>query len=322
MAVDARPQGPGGSTLLPSGRQYDLALGGQRAVVVEVGGAIREYEVDGRPVFEHFPVDAMADGAHGAVLVPWPNRLDGGRYTWDGEDLQLALTEPATGNAIHGLLRWRSWSPVDVAADRVVLGHRIHPMPGYPFALDVLVDHRLTGDGLVVATTATNVGNRPCPYGAGHHPYLSPGSADAAGTPALIDDCTLVLPARTRITTDERGLPTGLEDVGGTPYEFRAGTLLGTLPVDSAFTDLDRDDAGRARARLAGPDGRTAELWADRHHPYLQVFSGDTRAPDRRRHALACEPMTCPPNAFATGTDVIRLEPGESVTTTWGARLT
>jgi aldose 1-epimerase len=31
--------------------------------------------------------------------------------------------------------------------------------------------------------------------------------------------------------------------------------------------------------------------------------------------------MTCPPNAFASGEDLIRLEPGESVTTSWGALL-
>jgi aldose 1-epimerase len=254
-------------------------------------------------------------------LVPWPNRLDDGRYSFDGQDLRVALTEPEKGNAIHGLLRWVAWTPVEVAADRVVLGHRIHPMPGYPFLLDVLVDYRLTDEGLVVATTATNLGDRACPYGAGQHPYLSPGAPGEAGTPLTIDDCTLTLPARTRLPSDERGLPTAPEDVAGTPYDFGAGRSIGTLQIDSAFTDLDRDEEGRAWVRLTGPDGRTAELWADRHHPYLQVYTGDTLAPGRRRQGLACEPMTCPPNAFATGTDVIRLEPGDSVTTRWGTRL-
>ena len=28
--------------------------------------------------------------------------------------------------------------------------------------------------------------------------------------------------------------------------------------------------------------------------------------------------MTCPPNAFATGVDVIRLEPGSTWSGTWG----
>jgi galactose mutarotase-like enzyme len=49
-------------------------------VVVEVGGGIRVYEVEGRPVFDPYPIHAMADGAHGTPLVPWPNRLRDGRY--------------------------------------------------------------------------------------------------------------------------------------------------------------------------------------------------------------------------------------------------
>ena len=48
------------------------------------------------------------------------------------------------------------------------------------------------------------------------------------------------------------------------------------------------------------------------------MFTGDTLAPGHRRRAVAVEPMTCPPNAFVTGTDLLILEPGETVTHTWG----
>ena len=51
----------------------------------------------------------LCDGAHGAPLIPWPNRLADGRYSFDGADHQLALTEPERHNAIHGLMRWRPW---------------------------------------------------------------------------------------------------------------------------------------------------------------------------------------------------------------------
>jgi aldose 1-epimerase len=318
MGVDQRGVRSLRAVTPPSGHQFRLQSGGQRATVVEVGGAIREYEVDGRPVLDPFPVGAMADGAHGTPLLPWPNRLDGGRYRFNGIDHQLALTEPEKGNAIHGLMRWRSWRPIELSGDHVALGDRIHPMPGYPFTLDVVVEYRLGASGLEVATTATNVGDMPCPYGAGHHPYLSPGHAVGASP---IDGCLLSLDAATRITTDDRGLPQGSEDVCGTPLDFRGGKQLGSLQVDSAFTNLRRDHLGRAWARLAGTDGRTAALWVDHHYPYLEIFTGDTLAPNRRRHGVGCEPMTCPPNAFATGTGVIVLEPAESVTTTWGAQL-
>jgi len=131
------------------------------------------------------------------------------------------------------------------------------PLQGYPFALDVLIDYRLTDDGLSVTTTATNVGDHPCPYGCGQHPYLSPGAG-------LIDDCTLHLAADTRIVTDpNRELPVGTEPVGGTPHNFRAGKTLNDLKVDYAFTSLTRDAEDRAWVRLTGIDGRVAELWVD-----------------------------------------------------------
>ena len=38
--------------------------------------------------------------------MPWPNRITDGQYERDGRSQQLALTEPARHNAIHGLVRW------------------------------------------------------------------------------------------------------------------------------------------------------------------------------------------------------------------------
>ncbi len=166
-----------------------------------------------------------------------------------------------------------------------------------------------------MATTATNVGDHPCPYGAGQHPYLSPGEG-------LVDDCTVTLEAATRIATDpERQLPVGRESVDGTAFDFRGGRRLGDLHVDFAFTDLTRDSDGRAWVRLHCPDGSTAETWVDGHYPIVELYTADTLEASRRRRGLGTEPMTCPPNAFQTGESVIHLAPGEAITTMWGARL-
>ncbi len=299
----------------PSGEQYEIRNGSQRATVVEVGGGIREYVVGERPVLDPHPVDAMCDGAHGVPLIPWPNRLADGRYRFDGADYTVALTEPAKHNAIHGFLRWRSWHAVEHGPSRVVMGTRLHPLMGYPFALDVRVSYELGDGGLMVATTATNVGDGPCPYGAGQHPYLSPGTG-------RIDGCTLELDAATRILTDnERQLPTGQAPVEGTDFDFRTGKRLGAQKLDAPFTDLTRDREGRAWARLTAPDCSRAELWVDEHYPIIEIYTGDTLSPARRRLGLGTEPMTCPPNAFQSGERLIRLAPGQSQTTTWGARL-
>lgn len=299
----------------PSGRQYKIRYGDHVAVVVEVGGGVREYRVGDRSVLDPYPRDAMCDGAHGAPLVPWPNRLADGRYRFDGVDYQVAITEPDKANAIHGLLRWRCLDAVRQDSNQVTMGTRLHPLTGYPFLLDVAVDYVLDQQGLTVTTTATNRGEQTCPYGCGQHPYLSPGGG-------LIDDAVLSFSADTRIVTDSRRqLPTRTEPVAGGCFDFSQGRRLGDQRIDFAFTDLARDDAGRAWVRLDGPDGRRTELWVDSSYPIVELFTGDTLAPHRRRQGLGAEPMTCPPNAFQSGEGVHRLAPGQSITTRWGARL-
>ncbi len=301
--------------MIPSGEQFTISFGDQAATIVEVGGGIRTYEVAGRAVLHPYDADQMCDGAHGSPLVPWPNRLADGRYTFSGTDHQVALTEPEKNNAIHGFLRWRSWHCVRHDDAAVTMETRLHPLRGYPFGLHMAITYELSDAGLTVNAEATNIGEMPLPYGYGQHPYLSPGD----GT---IDDAILQFEAGVRIVTDtQRQLPTGEEAVEGTQFDFHDPRKLGATAIDFAFHDLVRDDFGRAWVRLTGSDGRTTAIWVDESIDYLELYTADTLAPQRRRRGLGVEPMTCPPNALATGDSVIRLEPGESTVATWGALL-
>ncbi len=116
----------------PSGEQFEIVHGEQRASIVEVGGGIRSYAHGARDVLEPYPLEKICDGAHGAVLVPWPNRLGDGSYEFDGQSHQLELNEPEKRNAIHGLLRWLPWRAVEREADRVVVAARDPPAAGLP----------------------------------------------------------------------------------------------------------------------------------------------------------------------------------------------
>jgi aldose 1-epimerase len=256
-----------------------------------------------------YAVGEMCSSGRGQVLIPWPNRLDGGSYDYDGRAHQLPVDELANNNAIHGLVRWASWAVREQAPARVVVEHVLHPRPGYPFALALAIEYALSDHGLSVRTTATNVGDDACPYGAGAHPYLT-----VADT---VDDVLLKVPARTVLRTDGRGLPAGSQPVeDASELDFRAPRRVGDAKLDHAFTDLARDASGLMRVELQGPGGHGATLWADAHYPYLQIFTGDL--PDIGRRGLAIEAMTCPANAFRTGEALLRLEPGESVTGAWG----
>ena len=216
--------------ILPSGEQFELVAGPQRMVVVEVGGGIRAWE----GVLLGYAEDEMCSSGRGQVLAPWPNRLAGGRYPWEGEELQLPVNEVASGSAIHGLVRWASWRLVEREPSRVVLGHLLHPRPGYPFSLRLQVEYRLADGGLTVRTEAENVGRRAAPFGAGHHPYVLAPSG-------RVDDLLLDgEPVGTRKLDETRHRP------GGWRVGVGAVTVWadGAWPWQQVFTG-DLPDVGR-----------------------------------------------------------------------------
>jgi len=303
------------ATVPLTGAQYEIAADGYQAVATELGAGLRELRYGGRPVIAGYQPDELPPGAAGQLLVPWPNRVDRGRYTVAGTEYQLDLSEPKAGNAIHGLGRWAPWPVVRHDHHAVTLRQGLLGRTGYPFCLDLEVEYRLSGTGLRVSVTARNVGAHAAPYGTGSHPYLT------TGAPA-VGECELTLPAARWLPVDERGIPVGpAQDVAGGALDFRAASRIGAARLDHAFTGLDRDEQGRAWARLAS-NGTEVALWAGPDYRWLQVFTGDTLDAAHRRRAVAIEPMTCPPNAFATGTDLIMLAPGDSVTRTWGIQVT
>jgi aldose 1-epimerase len=301
-------------TIPLTGTQYEIEAGDYRATVTELGAGLRELEHAGAPLVTTYDPDQLPPAGSGQLLSPWPNRVAGGRYSFAGTDHQLALSEPATGSAIHGLTRWIPWTRIAHDRTEVTLRSVPHGAQGYPFAVQVDVTYRLEAEsGLHVTVTASNKGSHPAPWGVGHHPYL------AVPTPT-VDDCELTLPASQRLPTDERGIPSGPpEDVAGTEFDFRTARKLGETQLDHAFTGLRREPDGIAWVRLSA-GGATTGLWADEGYHWLQVFTGDALEPARRRIALAVEPMTCPPNAFVSGDDLLVLQSKETVTWRWGIR--
>jgi aldose 1-epimerase len=265
--------------IFPSGEQYEIAHGDQRACVVEVGAGLRTYAVGERDLLDGYEATEMCHSGRGQVLAPWPNRIEGGSYTFDGQELQLPLTEAAARNAIHGLVRFMAWHAVAHDADRVLLELLLHPQPGYPYTLLLRNEVRLGDGGLEVHTSAENAGDTACPFGVGHHPYL-------LARTGKVDDVEYALPGGER-------------------------QRVGDAKLDDAFGDLARDADGIARVRV---DDTT--VWMDEAYRYVQLFSGDL--PDVGRRSLAVEPMTCPANAFRTGEGLIRLEPGERFEARWG----
>jgi aldose 1-epimerase len=295
----------------PTGAQWTIAADGHEAVVVQVGGGLRAYRAGGADVLDGYGEHEMCPGGAGQVLAPWPNRIRDGQYPFAGEKHQLPLSEPTRHNAIHGLVRWQSWSLAAQTADAVTVEFELPPQPGYPWPLGLRTRWSVSADGLRAEHEATNLGERACPFGLGVHPYLRvPGTA--------VDDLMLRVPAKTRLLLDGRMLPIGAAKLTGGDFDYSAPRRIGATRLDTAFGDLAYDDDGRSTATLTSRDGAGVAVWADRAFGWRQVFTGDTLSAARRRRAVAIEPMTCPPDAFRSGRDVAVLEPGQTWAGSWG----
>ncbi|MFT3871683.1 MAG: aldose 1-epimerase family protein [Nocardioides sp.] len=302
----------------PTGEQYDIAAAGYRAVVTEAGATLRVLEHDGHRLLDGFEVTERPSGGRGQLLAPWVNRIRDGRYVFEGETFQLALSEPGRHNASHGLVRNAAWTVEEHTEQSVTLLCKVMAQTGYPWSLDLRVSYDLSADGLTVTHWVANLADEPAPYAVGAHPYLTIDNTQ-------IDELELVLPAATRLLADpDRKLPTGTESVDGTDYDFRLTRPVGVTVFDHAFTDLVRDSHGQATTELRDPrSGRGVALWVDEAHRWLQVYSGE-ETPATARRSLAVEPMTAPPDAFNSHTDLVVLAPagapGDEHVCSWGIR--
>ncbi|GAA3847503.1 aldose 1-epimerase family protein [Saccharothrix violaceirubra] len=285
----------------------EIAYADARAVIAPVGAGLRSFEVGGVPYVETY--DDVPVLGSGAVLIPWPNRTAEATWTLDHEVQRLEVTEPARGNAIHGLVRRVEWDVVEHTGSLISLlvavkGH------GWPVELRTTITYALDDRGLTVSHGVQNVGAARTPFGVGTHPYPRAGNS-------ATDETTLRLAATTVLPLDpDTMIPSGPASPVAGQHDFRTPRLLKDVRLDTAFGGCEPVD-GLVRHELRGPAGGV-ELWADPDFRWVQVFTpGDF--PGRGR-AVAVEPMTCPPDALNSGVDLIWLEPGDQWAGRWGLR--
>lgn len=310
--------------LAASGVEHTIAAHGYEASIMSVGASLRCLRFDGRDLVAPFEPDALRPALSGAVLAPWPNRLADGRYAFDGERYELAVNEPETATAAHGLVAWMHFACAERGPERLVLATRIEPQPGYPWRLRIEVEFAIDEHGLHQRITAINESARSAPVGLGAHPYLR--ASGAAAGEGAIDGWTLQVPAdEVLLVSVDRMLPIGTVDVAGHDggsLDFRVARRIGGTVLNHAFA-LARpaaQSAGAARIRVLGADGHGVELTLAGDVPWVQLYSADHLPEGRTRHALAVEPMTCPPDAFNTGSDLRVVPPGGRTTLGWSIR--
>jgi len=278
-----------------------------------LAAGLRDLTLAGEPFVQSYPELTEAPHFAGRTLLPWPNRVAGGRWTHDGQTLRLPVNDPEHDASLHGLLSSTVYRPGETTPTSVVFETTLSESQGYPFSLDIAIRYALEDEGLRVTHQVTNRSDRFAPFAAGAHPFLRAGHLSVSAM-------TLSSQVESYLVSDDNLIP--VEEVHlrpGDPLNLSDGVALSKVSLDTAFRVSP--SAEGITTRLSSPDGAITELWQDSSWGWVQVFLTDSfLTPDGEVWALAVEPMTAPPNAFATGEDLISLAPGEQWSASWGIR--
>jgi aldose 1-epimerase len=287
------------------------------AVIARIGAALVSWTTNDIELVEPGHLDAVGPYCEGIVMAPWPNRLEDGKWSYQGKTLEFPINIQNQQNANHGLLIDFPYDLVEQTASSVTLGALIHARMAYPFNVYTTVKYELSASGITVTHTAENQSEEAAPYAVGGHPYFQ-----IAGVPTA--DLILRSDAATVLDVNERQIPIGKSATAGTRFDMREGVRVGDNFYDHGFTDLPRDENGLAHTYLIAPDGRGFDIWQDAEFKHVVIFTPDfywDESIDAKRYAAAIEPQTAGANAFKAGEDLKWLNKGDKFSASWGVNL-
>jgi aldose 1-epimerase len=305
-----------------SGTQFTLEHEGYSAVVTSVGASLRLLKRGDQDLIVPFGADDIRPRFRGATLAPWPNRIVDGKYSFEGNDYQLPITEVERGHALHGLLLWTEFNPVLHGNSSITLSAEIQPQDGYPWRILVETNFSIDSQGLLQTVEATNLSDTPAPWGTAPHPYLVAGISP-------LNEWILELPATEYLSVTETRLsPLCLNSVASeseNDFDFLQPRQIGLVEIDHAFTGIRRSKDGIATVRLTEVSGNGVEMSWGTELPWVQIHTADLPSnlkSDGHRAGLAVEPMTCAPDAFNStnyefDSGLIVLSPGQNTRASW-----
>jgi aldose 1-epimerase len=209
--------------------------------------------------------DGFAGGDHPPshsgipLLFPFPNRIRGGRYSWDGKDYELPeslVGYEGAGNAIHGFCLDRPWRVVAQTESSVTGVFRISQdaperLPLWPTDGEIEICYSLNDACLRGDITVRNPTDVPLPWGFGNHSYFR--------IPLAVDsnagDCTIHAPVSKQWELDDC-LPTGRVLHEDNVLSLSDGPAFDKLKLDDVYTGVQSVD-GVVECRIVDPQAGT-----------------------------------------------------------------
>ena len=269
-------------------RSTIIGTGSSESTVSHLGAYVQTLTLNG-----HRIVKPTGDGnqTHGgiAVLMPYADKVEKGRYTFEGKDYQLPLNED--GEAIHGFAKDRIWR-VKKGGKRSITLTTVVKDKGYPGKLAAEVTYSISRRSFSTSCSVANAGKVNCPVVIGFHPYFLGTSWKLSGKSKAY-----------RYLLRDRYFPTGARE----PSSF-----------DEVGPYADLDDS----FSVAGPVSFQGEGYQvtikRRAMPYLIIYNGE----HAEGKSVAIEPYTGLTDAYNNGMGLRVLKPGHSFKCGYDVTLT
>lgn len=264
----------------------------QLQIIPSLGGTLANLQLfNGKESISILDSYESADDANAKAgykshfLLPFPNRMKDGKYTFEGEKYQFPVNDTNTNNNLHGFLETL---PMEITKKEekenratINLKGTFEGLPYYPFPFSFFVTYNLTDSQLTIQIKIKNRGNTKMPIGFGWHPYFKLGTQKVNDLKMQFPDCQIV-------KSDERMMPTGKTSAYTT---FSKLETIGNTNLDNCFK-LNHSDSKKVRIRLKS-ETVTLNVWQQTDmFPYFQIYTPD------HRQSIAIEPMTCNVDAF------------------------
>ncbi|GAA0323124.1 aldose 1-epimerase [Sphingomonas oligophenolica] len=265
-----------------------LALAGagwELDLLPALGGAIGALRYRREDILRPTP-DGATDPLQSACfpLVPYANRIAGGRFGFAGRDVQLPLNFGDHPNSLHGIGWQRPWKVVEAGAGKAVLALDHGGGDGWPWAWHAEQLFELGGEGLSATLTLTNKARQPMPAGIGLHPYF----AIQPGTTLRLNVARAWLTDQNQIPNEAAGADHFGDWAAGAPI-WDAGFIDHSYEGWDGLATLERGDH---IVRLSAEGARDLHLY----HPEGESF-------------CCLEPVSHLPDAFNRADGVFDVVP-------------
>ena len=242
----------------------------------------------------------------GSKLSPFPNRINGGHYSFNHKKLQLPCNEPSFPHALHGFVYNKSFL---IESSHQLLKLTLSydgETEGYPFPYLLTMCYSLQDNGITITTELSNTGNSIMPVGDGWHPYFTLGGK--------VNDWKLTIPGNKYYLTDEKYIPT----LNTANFHQQDIVLIEDIELNHCF-EIAQQETNIGVTRISNPKtGIVIEVWQRTgiaQYNYVQYYI------PKDRNSLAVEPMTCIPDAFNNKIGLISLAPGELQNWIFGIKI-